>query len=100
MERSPDEPGLWRLAHIGMELAGAVVGLGLVGLWVDWQFGTRPWGVLTGAGLGLAGGMYLFIKQAVAAAKAADTQWTDKDRKRRPPAGHDREEDEHEQEKS
>ncbi len=54
-----------RYASMGFELAAAIVGLTLVGLWVDYRFGTRPVGVLVGAGIGVVGGFYNFIRAAL-----------------------------------
>jgi F0F1-type ATP synthase assembly protein I len=51
---------------MGMELAAAIIGLTLVGWWVDWKFGTAPTGLIVGAVLGIVGGMYNFIRQALA----------------------------------
>ena len=45
-------------------LAGVGLGL-LIGYWLDGRYGWSPWGVLIGAMLGLAGGMYLMIKEAL-----------------------------------
>ena len=53
-----------------MELAGAVVGLTLAGLWVDYHFRTRPIGVLVGAVLGVVGGLYNFLREALRMTKA------------------------------
>jgi ATP synthase protein I len=60
-----------RLSGIGVELVAAVVGFTLIGYWLDRHFGIRPWGVLIGALLGLAGGMYNVIRQALAATREA-----------------------------
>lgn len=50
---------------MGIQLM-AGVGLGLlVGYWLDGRYGWSPWGVLIGALIGLAGGMYLMIKEAL-----------------------------------
>ena len=50
---------------IGLEIA-AGVGLGLlVGWWLDGKFGWGPWGMIIGSMLGLAGGLYLLIKQTI-----------------------------------
>jgi F0F1-type ATP synthase assembly protein I len=53
--------------HLGVGLQMLVgVGLGLaVGTWLDKKYGWSPWGVLVGSMLGLAGGMYLLIKDAI-----------------------------------
>lgn len=59
------EPNWGRLAGIGIQMAVGV-GLGLgIGIWIDKRYGTEPWGVLIGSMLGLAGGMYLLIKDAI-----------------------------------
>lgn len=63
----PQQPNPWRYAHLGLELAGAIVVLALVGLWVDYRWQTGPWGVLVGVLFGAVGGLYLFIKDALAA---------------------------------
>jgi ATP synthase protein I len=60
-----------RLSGIGVELVAAVVGFTLIGYWLDRHFGIRPWGVLIGALLGLVGGMYNVIRQALAATREA-----------------------------
>jgi F0F1-type ATP synthase assembly protein I len=52
-----------------MEIA---VGLGLgavIGNWIDRKYQSAPWGVLIGAGLGFAAGMYLLIKATIGANK-------------------------------
>ena len=59
-------PGLPRYAGMGVELAAAIIGLTLVGWWVDYKFGTGSKGVITGAILGIVGGLYNFIRQALA----------------------------------
>jgi F0F1-type ATP synthase assembly protein I len=50
---------------MGFELAAAIVGLTLVGLWVDYRWKCGPAGVLVGAGLGIVGGLYNFMRQAL-----------------------------------
>lgn len=60
-----------RLSSIGVELVGAVVGFTLVGYWVDRRWGTDPWGLLAGIGLGLIGGMYNLIRQSLLASRDA-----------------------------
>lgn len=58
-------PGWTRYAGMGVELGGAIIGFTLVGLWIDHRFGTQPKGVMIGAVLGIVGGMYNFLRQAV-----------------------------------
>jgi F0F1-type ATP synthase assembly protein I len=58
-------PGL-RFLGLGLELAAAVAGLTLAGVWFDRHFDTAPWGSLVGAGLGLVGGTYNMIREALA----------------------------------
>ena len=63
------------LAGLGIELAAAVIGLTLLGLWIDRRLGTAPWGVVLCASIGFVGGMYNFIRSAQKAAhKAARDQ--------------------------
>jgi len=58
-------PNLYRYASMGLELAAAIVGLTLAGWWVDYRFGTGRKGILVGAILGIVGGFYNFLKQAL-----------------------------------
>ena len=54
-----------QLLGVGLEIA---VGVGLgaaVGYWLDHRYDWSPWGILIGTMLGLAGGMYLAIKEAL-----------------------------------
>ena len=72
-EELPEEPKSgtdWsRLSGIGFELAAAVGGFLFVGYLWDRHFGSRPWGTLTGAALGLIGGMYNLIRQTLNATR-------------------------------
>jgi F0F1-type ATP synthase assembly protein I len=69
----PEEPkpgSDWsRLSSIGFELVAAVGGFIFVGYLWDRHFGTSPWGLLTGAVLGLVGGMYNLIRQSLLATR-------------------------------
>src|SRR5262245_27543802 len=56
--------GRLRLAGAGFELAAAVAGFTLIGWWIDRRFGTS-WGAVTGAILGIVGGLYNFIRQSL-----------------------------------
>lgn len=72
-EELPEEPksasGWSRMAGIGFELAAAVGGFTFAGYLWDRHFGSRPWGTLTGAVLGLIGGMYNLIRQSLLATR-------------------------------
>ena len=56
---------------IGMELAGGIVGLTLLGWWIDSRYGTAPVWAIVGAALGIIGGGYNFIRKALALSKQA-----------------------------
>lgn len=65
-DSSRDEGVRWsRLAGVGFELAAAVCGMCLAGYWIDLKFGTDPWALLIGAGLGITGGLYNLIRKAL-----------------------------------
>ncbi len=64
-----------RQAGLGIELAASMIGLTLLGLWIDRRWATAPWGVVICASIGFVGGMYNFFRSAQKAArKAADRQ--------------------------
>ena len=71
----PENPGRrargpsMRLAGLGVELAATVAGFVFLGLWIDWHYESRPWGILICMGLGLVGGMYNFIRRSLQAFK-------------------------------
>lgn len=57
------------LAMVGIEV-GVGVGLGyLVGHWLDRHYGWESRGAVIGSMVGLSGGLYLLIKQALRANK-------------------------------
>ena len=60
-------PGWIRYSGIGLELAGATIGLALVGYWIDGKFGTSPWGLLSGVVIGIVGGLYNLVRESLAA---------------------------------
>ncbi len=57
-------PSKFRLAGMGLELAGAVIGGCAIGWYIDWKFETR-YGLMIGALIGIVGGMYNLLKQAL-----------------------------------
>lgn len=63
----------------GMQLAAAVVVFLFIGRWLDGVLGTDPWLMLTGALVGAAGGLYLFIRAAL---KAGDEESSASNNKR------------------
>ena len=52
------------MASSGFDLAIVVCGFTAVGWWLDRKYGWAPWGVLTGAVLGIVGGMANFLREA------------------------------------
>lgn len=62
---------LWGIGGMGLELAGAIVLLGLVGWWIDGKYNTGPWFALTGALIGIVGGGYNFIRRAKSMSRAS-----------------------------
>jgi len=67
-----DRPSWLRFSGIGIEFAAAVAGFTLVGYWVDNHYGSDPWGVVTGAALGLIGGTYNLVRQSLGAFKQVE----------------------------
>jgi F0F1-type ATP synthase assembly protein I len=73
----PQDPYLssWRrFAGMGTEFAGALCGLTLLGYWIDRHFGSGRKATLICASIGLVGGMYNFIRQAIALSKETEAQ--------------------------
>ncbi|MCK4872782.1 MAG: AtpZ/AtpI family protein [Phycisphaerales bacterium] len=72
---------LYRISGMGMELTGAIVGMTLLGLLADHWLDTSPWLLITGAAVGLVGGFYNFLKQALRENRRAlrDVRSGDKD---------------------
>jgi F0F1-type ATP synthase assembly protein I len=62
-----DDSGWAKFGALGLEIA---IGLGLgalIGAWIDKKYGTNPWGVVIGAAVGFAAGMYALIKAGMKA---------------------------------
>jgi F0F1-type ATP synthase assembly protein I len=70
-KRFPD----WvRHSGVGLELAGAVAGFTLAGYWIDRHYGTNPWGLVVGVVLGIVGGLYNFVREALQATREAQRE--------------------------
>ncbi|HEX2252404.1 MAG TPA: AtpZ/AtpI family protein [Thermoanaerobaculia bacterium] len=68
MPSGRDSSGM-RFAGIGFELVAAVGALMLMGWWIDRHFGTTPWALVIGAVVGLIGGMYNLVREALGATR-------------------------------
>ena len=62
---SNDNPNWGKYVGLGLEMAVGVALGYFIGAWLDKKYGWNNNGALVGSMLGLAGGMYLLIKQAV-----------------------------------
>lgn len=62
---------------MGTEFAGAVCGLTLAGYWVDRHYGTGNTATMIGAAIGLVGGMYNFIRQALVMSRRSQRDYRD-----------------------
>ena len=63
-----------KYSGLGFELAGSVAVFCLIGYFVDQHWGISPIGIITGAVIGIIGGMYLLIKEAFLMDKALQTK--------------------------
>lgn len=68
--KSPSSLGAAWLAGVGFELAGAVGGLCLLGYWIDRKFDTSPWFLISGAIIGIVGGLYNVVRKSLLASIA------------------------------
>lgn len=70
---TPETPSWRQYAGMGTEFAGALCGLTLLGVWIDRHYETGLRGTLICGGLGLVGGLYNFIRQAMALSRTTTT---------------------------
>jgi len=64
---------LWRLSAMGTEFVAAIAGMLLLGFLLDRWWGTTPVLTIIGSVVGLLGGSYNLIRQAINAGKKAPT---------------------------
>jgi len=60
---------------IGFELAASVAGMIVLGWLIDSWFGSKPWGVVGGAVLGLIGGFLNFLRTATSEMRRANKEF-------------------------
>jgi ATP synthase protein I len=53
---------LWRASGLGLEFLSAVLAGCALGYGADYLFGTKPWGVAVGAGVGFAAGLTRLVR--------------------------------------
>jgi len=56
--KRPRQKGSLAVATAGLEIGLAIVGLTLLGRWLDDRYGSTPWLMLVGLGIGMIGGTY------------------------------------------
>jgi F0F1-type ATP synthase assembly protein I len=64
-QTDPNQQNWGKYLGIGLEIAVGVALGYLIGAWVDRRWKSSPWGVLAGTMIGLAGGLYLLIRDAI-----------------------------------
>ncbi len=86
MSTQPPQTPWTRLTGMGVEYGAVVVVCMLLGWWVDrhWQI-ERHWGTLIGAAIGLVGGTYNFVREALAAVRESQRQGGEAGRRRAEP---------------
>ena len=62
---SDDDANWGKAAGYGINLAVGVILGYFIGHWLDQHYGWQSRGMLIGVSIGFAGGMYLFIKDAI-----------------------------------
>jgi ATP synthase protein I len=68
---------------LGIQLAISVVVFFFIGYWLDGKFGTSPWGTIGGALVGVAGGLFKFLREAVSLGKKADAEYKQHEKEKR-----------------
>ncbi len=78
-DRNKSDYGGLRFAGVGLEFAGAVVGLTLLGYWIDTKLGSEPWGLLIGVFVGIVGGTYNLLREVLGETRRVDKQTRDEE---------------------
>jgi F0F1-type ATP synthase assembly protein I len=73
-----EERSLWRASGLGIELAGSIGGMAVVGWLIDRWVGTSPMWLLILLGVGTVGGTYNFVRQAMALNRKASEAYRQK----------------------
>ena len=73
-DQRPTGPSWARWSGIGFEFAAALIGFTLVGIWIDRKYACEPWGVVVGAVMGVVGGGYNFLREALLASRTAERE--------------------------
>jgi ATP synthase protein I len=60
-----DERSPWSYAGLGFQFAATTAVFALMGVYLDHRFGWSPWGTVSLSILGVTGGLYLLIKDAL-----------------------------------
>lgn len=69
------QPSWTRYAGMGFEFAASVVVLMLLGYWVDYHWRIENhWGLLIGTIIGVIGGTYNFVREAISAVREVNRQ--------------------------
>ncbi len=59
---------------LGLQLAISVVAFFFLGRWLDGKFGTEPWLMILGAGMGITGALIAFIRKATELGRKQDEE--------------------------
>jgi F0F1-type ATP synthase assembly protein I len=59
---------------LGIQLAVTIVAFFFLGKWLDEMFKTGPWLMMTGLGVGMAGGLIKFLRTAMSIGKRSDQE--------------------------
>jgi len=63
-EKSP-----WSFVGLGVQFVGTTLVFAFIGVYLDKHNGWSPWGVITCTMIGLVGGFYLLVKEALRGGK-------------------------------